>query len=86
MSIVAWIVLGLLAGFIASHVVNREGKGPLGDIVLGVIGAVVGGFVFNLLGAVGVTGFNLWSMFVSVCGAILTLVAYHAITGRRRAA
>ena len=85
MSILAWIVFGgLLSGFIASKIVNRSGAGALLDIGLGVAGAVVGGFVFNLLGAVGVTGLNLWSVFVSVVGAILVLVTYHAIAGRRR--
>jgi uncharacterized membrane protein YeaQ/YmgE (transglycosylase-associated protein family) len=84
MSILAWIILGLLSGFIASKIVNKSGEGALLDIVLGVVGAVVGGFLFNLLGAVGVTGLNLWSVFVSVVGAILVRVTYHAITGRKR--
>lgn len=61
MGIIAWIVFGLIAGFIASKIVNRSGEGPLLDIVLGVVGAVVGGFLFNLVGASGVTGFNIWS-------------------------
>src|SRR6185312_2280475 len=65
MSIIAWIVFGLIAGFIASKIVNKSGEGALLDIVLGVVGAVVGGIVFNLVGATGVTGFNLWSMFVA---------------------
>jgi len=84
MSIIAWIVLGLISGFIASKVVNRAGEGMFLDILLGIGGAIVGGFVFNLLGVTGVTGLNLWSMFVSVMGAILVLVAYHTIAGRRR--
>ena len=83
MSIVAWIVLGLVAGFIASKVVNRTGSGALVDILLGICGAMVGGFVFHLLGGIGVTGFNLWSLFVSVIGSVLVLVAYHAVRGRR---
>jgi uncharacterized membrane protein YeaQ/YmgE (transglycosylase-associated protein family) len=85
MSILAWIILGLLSGFIASKIVNRRGEGALLDIVLGVAGSVVGGLAFNVLGAVGVTGLNLWSVFVSVIGAIVVLVTYHAIAGRRRA-
>jgi uncharacterized membrane protein YeaQ/YmgE (transglycosylase-associated protein family) len=85
MGIIAWIVLGLIAGFIASKIVNRSGEGPLLDIVLGVVGAVVGGFLFNLVGASGVTGFNIWSLFVAVAGAVVLLVAYHAIAGRRPA-
>ncbi len=76
-------VLGLVAGFIGSKIVNRSGEGVLLDIVLGIVGAVVGGFIFNALGAVGVTGFNIWSLFVSVIGAVLVLVAYHAIARRR---
>lgn len=86
MSIIAWIVLGLVAGFIASRVVNHRGSGALTDIVLGVAGAMVGGFVFQMLGGNGVTGFNVWSLFVSVTGAILVLVAYHAVFARQRLA
>jgi uncharacterized membrane protein YeaQ/YmgE (transglycosylase-associated protein family) len=82
MSIVAWVVLGLVSGFIASTLVNKRGEGFLVDVVLGVVGAVVGGFVFNLLGSHGVTGFNVWSLFVSVVGAVLTLVAYRALVRR----
>ena len=83
MSIVAWIVLGLIAGFIASKLVNKTGSGLVLDVVLGVVGAVVGGFLFNQLGAAGVTGLNLYSMLVAVIGAVLVLVVYHAVTGRR---
>lgn len=83
MSIIAWIILGLIAGFIASKIVNNAGQGVVLDIVLGVIGAVVGGFIFNQLGAVGVTGFNIWSMFVAVIGAVVVLLVYHAVAGRR---
>ena len=82
MSIVAWIVLGLVSGYIASRIVNNQGEGTLIDIVLGVVGAVVGGFLFNLVGVGGVTGFNIWSMFVAVVGAVVVLLAKHAITGR----
>jgi uncharacterized membrane protein YeaQ/YmgE (transglycosylase-associated protein family) len=83
MSILAWLVLGLIAGFIASKIINRTGEGVLLDIVLGIVGAIVGGFVFNQFGAAGVTGFNLYSMVVAVIGAIIVLVLYHAIAGRR---
>jgi uncharacterized membrane protein YeaQ/YmgE (transglycosylase-associated protein family) len=86
MSIIAWIVLGLIAGFIGSKIVNKSGEGVLLDIVLGVVGAVVGGFIFNLVGAVGVTGFNIWSIFVAVAGSVVVLVVYHAIAGRRATA
>ncbi len=83
MSVIGWIILGLISGFIASKIVNRSGEGFILDVVLGIVGAVVGGFVFNLVGAVGVTGFNIWSMFVSVIGAVVVLVLYHALVGRR---
>jgi uncharacterized membrane protein YeaQ/YmgE (transglycosylase-associated protein family) len=83
MSIIGWIVLGLIAGFIASKVVNKTGEGLVLDIVLGVVGAVVGGWLFAQFGAAGVTGFNLYSMFVAVIGAVVVLVVYHLITGRR---
>jgi uncharacterized membrane protein YeaQ/YmgE (transglycosylase-associated protein family) len=85
MSIIAWLILGLIAGFIASKIVNRQGEGILVDIVLGIIGALVGGFLFNAFGAAGVTGFNLYSMVVAVIGAIVVLVIYHALAGRRAA-
>ncbi len=79
MSIIGWIILGLVAGFIASKIVNREGEGFFLDIILGVIGAVVGGWLFGLFGETGVTGFNIYSMFVAVVGAVILLVVYHAI-------
>jgi uncharacterized membrane protein YeaQ/YmgE (transglycosylase-associated protein family) len=85
MSIIAWIVLGLIAGFIASKIVNKVGQGFWLDIALGIIGALVGGFIFESLGGTGVTGFNLYSMLVAVIGAIIVLVVYHAVTGRRSA-
>jgi uncharacterized membrane protein YeaQ/YmgE (transglycosylase-associated protein family) len=79
MSILAWIVLGLLAGFIGSKIVNRSGGGLVFDIVLGIVGALVGGFVFNALGSAGVSGLNLYSLLVAVIGSIITLVVFHAI-------
>ena len=85
MSIIGWIVLGLIAGFIASKIVNKQGEGLILDIVLGVVGAIVGGFLFSTFGAHGVDGVNLYSMFVAVVGAIVVLVLYHAVTGRRTA-
>ena len=83
MSILAWIVLGLVAGFIASKIVNHSGQGAIIDIVLGVVGAFVGGFAFHLFGATGVTGFNPWSLLVATGGAIGVLVIKHAVMGRR---
>ena len=83
MSILAWIVLGLVAGFLASFLVNNRGEGILTDIILGIVGALIGGFLFNAFGAVGITGFNFYSLFVATIGAVVCLVVYHAI--RRRA-
>ena len=83
MSMIAWIVLGLIAGFIASKLVNKTGEDIVLDLGLGIVGAIVGGFVFNQLGAAGVTGFNLYSMLVALIGAVLVLVIYHLVTGRR---
>ena len=79
MSYLAWIVLGLIAGFIGSKIVNKRGEGLLLDIVLGIVGAIVGGWLFSLVGASGVTGLNLYSLVVAVVGAMVVLVAYHAI-------
>jgi uncharacterized membrane protein YeaQ/YmgE (transglycosylase-associated protein family) len=82
MSILAWVVLGLLAGFIGSKLVNKSGEGLFLDIVLGIVGAVAGGWVFNALGASGVTGLNLYSLFVAVVGSVILLVLYHAVFRR----
>jgi uncharacterized membrane protein YeaQ/YmgE (transglycosylase-associated protein family) len=79
MSVIGWIVLGLIAGFIASKIVNKEGQGFILDIVLGVIGAIVGGWLFGVIGHAGITGFNLYSMFVAVIGSVVVLIVYHAI-------
>ena len=79
MSIFAWIILGLVAGFIGSKIVNKRGEGLLLDLVLGIVGAIAGGWLFNTFGASGVTGLNLYSLMVAVVGAIVVLVVYHAI-------
>ena len=84
MSIIGWIVLGLIAGFIASKIVNKQGEGVILDIILGIIGAIEGGFLFIQFGAAGVTGFNLYSMLVAIVGAVVVLLIYHAVFGRRR--
>jgi len=81
-SIIGWIVLGIISGFIGSKVVNNRGEGLLLDMILGIVGAVVGGWLFNTFGMPGVTGFNLYSMLVAVLGAIVVLVLYHAVTRR----
>jgi uncharacterized membrane protein YeaQ/YmgE (transglycosylase-associated protein family) len=81
MSILAWVLLGLIAGFVGSKLVNKTGEGVLLDIVLGIVGAIVGGYVFSLFGAHGVTGLNTYSLIVAVIGSVLVLVVYHAIRG-----
>jgi uncharacterized membrane protein YeaQ/YmgE (transglycosylase-associated protein family) len=79
MSILAWAILGIVAGFIASKIVNKSGEGLVMDLVLGVIGAVVGGWIMSFFGEAGVSGLNLYSLVVAVLGAIVVLVAYYAI-------
>jgi len=80
MSLLAWIILGLIAGFLASKIVNNTGQGAILDIVLGIVGAVIGGWLFTTFGMVGLTGFNLYSVFVSMVGAVVLLVVYHAFS------
>jgi uncharacterized membrane protein YeaQ/YmgE (transglycosylase-associated protein family) len=83
MSIIAWIVLGLIAGFVASKIVNRTGEGLIRDILLGVVGALVGGWLFRAFGMHGVTGLNVYSLVVAVAGAIVFLLVYHLLFARR---
>ena len=82
MSLLAWLVVGLIAGFLASKVINKTGSGLLIDIVLGVVGAFVGGFIFNFFGHSAPTGINLYSIFVAFVGAVVVLVIYHAVFRR----
>jgi len=82
MTLLGWILFGLLTGFVASKVVNRRGEGCVHNVVLGIIGACVGGFIFTSIGGSGITGFNVYSMFVAVIGAIVVLLIFHALTGR----
>ena len=83
MSILTWVVLGLVAGFIASLIMQGRGNGIVINLVLGVAGAFVGGGVFHYFGKVGVTGFNLWSVVVASVGAILVIAVYHLLSGLR---
>ena len=83
MSFLAWIVLGLISGLIASKIVNKSGQGVVMDIVLGIVGAVAGGWLFNAIGHIGVTGVNLYSILVAVVGAVIVLFIYHALVGNR---
>lgn len=80
MELLAFLVLGLIAGFIGSKLVNKSGSGLLMDIIVGVIGSFIGGWVFNRLGYAGVTGLNLYSLLVAVIGAVLLLLIWRAIS------
>ncbi|MEO8663501.1 MAG: GlsB/YeaQ/YmgE family stress response membrane protein [Bryobacteraceae bacterium] len=82
MSFLAWIVLGLIAGFIGSKLVNKTGEGFILDVLLGIVGAVLGGWLFSIFGASGVTGLNLYSLLVAVVGSVVFLVIYHALFRR----
>jgi len=83
MSIISWIILGLIAGFIGSKIVNKQCQGMLLDIALGIVGAIVGGVIFSFFGSTGITGLNIWSMIVAIVGSVVVLWAYHVISGRR---
>ena len=85
MGIISWIILGLIAGFIASKIVDKRGQGFWLDIALGIVGALVGGFLFDRFGASGVTGLNIYSMIVATVGSVVVLLIYNALAARRRA-
>ena len=84
MGIIAWIVVGLIAGVLAKLIMPGDDPGGfIVTILLGIVGAFVGGFVVNLLGGAGVSGFNLWSILVATLGAIILLAFYRLVAGRR---
>lgn len=83
MGIISWIILGLVAGFIGSKIVNKTGQGMIMDIVLGIVGAIVGGVIFSQIFGSGITGLNIWSLIVAVAGSVIVLWAYHQFSGRR---
>ncbi len=83
MGIISWLILGLIAGFIGSKIVNKSGEGLWLDIALGIIGAIVGGVLFSAVGIQGITGLNIWSMIVAIIGSVVVLLGYHALAGRR---
>jgi uncharacterized membrane protein YeaQ/YmgE (transglycosylase-associated protein family) len=86
-SIIVWIVVGGLAGWVASKIVGTDkSQGVVGNIVVGIVGALVGGFLVGLLGGAGFTGLNLWSFLVALLGAVILLALWRAITGGRRVA
>jgi uncharacterized membrane protein YeaQ/YmgE (transglycosylase-associated protein family) len=82
MGIISWIILGLIAGFIGSKIVDKQGQGLWLNIALGIIGALVGGFLFSFFGVSGVTGLNIWSMIVAIVGSVVVLLIYNAVTAR----
>jgi uncharacterized membrane protein YeaQ/YmgE (transglycosylase-associated protein family) len=79
MSLFSWIILGLIAGFIASKIVNRTGEGVIVDILLGIVGAIVGGWLFRLFGMPGVNGVNIYSSIIAIIGAAVVLLIYHTM-------
>lgn len=84
LGIIGWLVLGGLAGWVASMIAGTNAKqGLLGNIVAGILGGLVGGFVFSLFGGAGVTGFNIWSFVVALVGAVIVLFIWRAITDRK---
>jgi uncharacterized membrane protein YeaQ/YmgE (transglycosylase-associated protein family) len=82
MGFLSWIILGLIAGFIGSKIVNKSGEGLFLDIILGIVGGVVGGWLMQFFGLAGVSGVNLYSIVVAVVGAIVVLWIYHAVFRR----
>jgi len=84
MGVISWIILGLIAGFIGSKLVDKHGQGLWLNIALGIVGAIVGGALFDLLGASGVTGLNIYSMIVAIIGSVVVLLIYNAVSGRHR--
>jgi len=83
MGIFSWLILGLIAGFIGSKIVNKTGQGIWLDIALGIVGAIVGGFLASQLVGEGITGLNIWSIIVAIIGSVVVLWGYHAVAGRR---
>jgi uncharacterized membrane protein YeaQ/YmgE (transglycosylase-associated protein family) len=85
MGIISWIILGVIAGFIGGKIVNKQGQGFWLNIAVGIVGALVGGFLFDFFGASGVTGLNIYSMIVAIVGSVVVLLIYNVVTGRRAA-
>lgn len=83
MGLISWLIVGLISGYLASLIVNRSGEGMIRDIILGIVGAFIGGWIFTAMGSEGVNGFNIRSILVAVVGAVVLLVVYHAVAGRR---
>ena len=83
MGIIAWIVLGLIAGWLAGMIMKGGGYGIIGDIVLGIIGALIGGWITSAVLGVGISGFNVTSLVIAVLGAIILVAISRAFTGGR---
>jgi uncharacterized membrane protein YeaQ/YmgE (transglycosylase-associated protein family) len=83
LNFIAWIILGLVAGFIASKLVNKTGSGLIMDVILGLVGAFVGGFIVKQFGYQGATGLNIPSLIIATLGAVLVMLAYHFLFRRR---
>ena len=84
MGTLSWIIVGLIAGFIGNKIVNKSGEGFLRDTLLGILGALVGGSIFQHLGYAGVSGVNLYSILVAVVGAVIVLIIYYSLRGQPR--
>ena len=82
MGILSWIIVGLIAGWLAGLVMKGGGYGVLGDIILGIIGALVGGFLASALFGVGVSGFNLTTLIIAFIGAVVVVAIVRALPGR----
>ncbi|HWR55493.1 MAG TPA: GlsB/YeaQ/YmgE family stress response membrane protein [Negativicutes bacterium] len=84
MGIISWIIIGALAGWIASMITGKnEEMGAVANIVVGIVGGFIGGLVMNLLGGSGVTGFNIWSLLVAVLGSVILLWIINAIKRKK---
>jgi uncharacterized membrane protein YeaQ/YmgE (transglycosylase-associated protein family) len=85
-TVIAWIIVGAIGGWLASLVVRGSGLGLIGDIIVGIIGGIIGGLIVSALGGSGVTGINIWSIVVAFIGAVVLLLLVRAFSGRRRTA
>jgi len=83
MSLLAWIIVGLIAGWLATAIVPGTGGSLLMDIVVGIVGAIIGGWLFNAFGSPGATGLNVWSIIVATIGAVVLLFLVRAVRGAR---
>lgn len=85
-TVIAWIIVGAIGGWLASLVVRGSGLGLIGDIVVGIIGGVIGGLIVSAFGGSGVSGINIWSIIVAFIGAVVLLLLVRLFSGSRRTA